>query len=538
MTIGGGGGPQPLPRLVASMRLGRRRSRALALCHRLRSSRSRAAACALGRGDRLRAMVRGRDDAALRGRVGRLERRGRGRDRLLGGRRARGARVRRRARGGRAVPLEHLHGHAAGDPRRGRPAGVRRLQPRGPVRVAATTSRPSCAEHRPKAAVLVHIGGHVAFEVRGDRRRCAPPRASSSSRTAPTPTAPSGTAGARGRGATPACTRSTRPRPCRRARAACSSRVAMTSSSSPALTATTASPTTTVAGLNFRMSEFTAALALVQTERMEEIVAAKNAHRPRAPRSGPPGRLELPDGMARASTSTSSSTRSNGRRARSTTSRATASWAPATTCPTATGSASTTGACRCTTRPERHERRSHAVRVLVTGGAGFIGSHVVDRLLAAGHEPRIFDLRPSPHHEPGEVDTVLGDLLDATALRDAMDGCDAVVHLAAAADVDDRRAASRRGRGGQRARHAQRAGGRARRGRRRASSTRSTIWVYGDRHGTVDEDTLIGLPEPPLHRDQARGRDVLPLLRELYGAGLHRSCASASPTGRARGRRR
>ena len=40
-----------------------------------------------------------------------------------------------------------------------------------------------------------------------------------------------------------------------------------------------------VAGLNFRMSEFTAALALVQTERMEEIVAAKNAVSARAPRS-------------------------------------------------------------------------------------------------------------------------------------------------------------------------------------------------------------------------------------------------------------
>ena len=32
--------------------------------------------------------------------------------------------------------------------------------------------------------------------------------------------------------------------------------------------------------------------------------------------------------------------------------------------------------------------------VLVTGGAGFIGSHVVDRLLAVGHRPRIYDLRP------------------------------------------------------------------------------------------------------------------------------------------------
>ena len=32
------------------------------------------------------------------------------------------------------------------------------------------------------------------------------------------------------------------------------------------------------------------------------------------------------------------------------------------------------------------------MKVLITGGAGFIGSHVVDELVAAGHEPRIFDL--------------------------------------------------------------------------------------------------------------------------------------------------
>jgi dTDP-4-amino-4,6-dideoxygalactose transaminase len=52
-----------------------------------------------------------------------------------------------------------------------------------------------------------------------------------------------------------------------------------------------------IEGLNFRMSEFTAALGLVQIERLEEIVAWKNA-RARAqldPRH--PGRLELPDGM-------------------------------------------------------------------------------------------------------------------------------------------------------------------------------------------------------------------------------------------------
>jgi nucleoside-diphosphate-sugar epimerase len=38
------------------------------------------------------------------------------------------------------------------------------------------------------------------------------------------------------------------------------------------------------------------------------------------------------------------------------------------------------------------------MRVLVTGGGGFIGSHVVDRLIERGDTPRIFDLSASPYH--------------------------------------------------------------------------------------------------------------------------------------------
>ena len=77
------------------------------------------------------------------------------------------------------------------------------------------------------------------------------------------------------------------------------------------------------------------------------------------------------------------------------------------------------------------------MRVLVTGGAGFIGSHVVDKLLDAGHEPRIYDLRPSPHHSPRAVEQTIGDVTDREALSRAADDCDAIVHLAAVADVAD-----------------------------------------------------------------------------------------------------
>ncbi|HEX2708414.1 MAG TPA: NAD-dependent epimerase/dehydratase family protein [Solirubrobacterales bacterium] len=75
------------------------------------------------------------------------------------------------------------------------------------------------------------------------------------------------------------------------------------------------------------------------------------------------------------------------------------------------------------------------MRVLVTGGGGFIGSHVVDRLLDRGITPRIFDLSASPYHSPLEVETFTGSITDAANLDLAMRDCDAVIHLAAVADV-------------------------------------------------------------------------------------------------------
>jgi UDP-glucose 4-epimerase len=75
------------------------------------------------------------------------------------------------------------------------------------------------------------------------------------------------------------------------------------------------------------------------------------------------------------------------------------------------------------------------MRVLVTGGGGFIGSHVVDRLLDRGVTPRIFDLSASPYHSPLEVETFTGSITDAANLDLAMRDCDAVIHLAAVADV-------------------------------------------------------------------------------------------------------
>jgi UDP-glucose 4-epimerase len=156
------------------------------------------------------------------------------------------------------------------------------------------------------------------------------------------------------------------------------------------------------------------------------------------------------------------------------------------------------------------------VRVLVTGGSGFIGSHVVDRLLAAGIEPRVFDLVPSPYHD-GAVDMVVGDLLDAGALRRAMEGCDAVIHLAAAADVGTvveapADAEQTNARGTLMVLEA------ARDARLRRVVYGSTIWVYGDSgEGTVDEDAALGLPGHIYTASKLAGEMYCSSYAELYG---------------------
>ena len=83
------------------------------------------------------------------------------------------------------------------------------------------------------------------------------------------------------------------------------------------------------------------------------------------------------------------------------------------------------------------------MKVLITGGAGFIGSHLADRLLADGHDVRALDDLDAQVHPQGgrpeyldpDVELQTGDVRDRDAVGRALDGVDAVVHFAAAVGV-------------------------------------------------------------------------------------------------------
>jgi 2-alkyl-3-oxoalkanoate reductase len=75
------------------------------------------------------------------------------------------------------------------------------------------------------------------------------------------------------------------------------------------------------------------------------------------------------------------------------------------------------------------------MRILVTGGGGFLGREVVNQLLACGERVRSFGRAPQPALAARGVEVCAGDLADAEAVARAVAGCDAVIHTAAKAGV-------------------------------------------------------------------------------------------------------
>ena len=77
------------------------------------------------------------------------------------------------------------------------------------------------------------------------------------------------------------------------------------------------------------------------------------------------------------------------------------------------------------------------MRALVTGGAGFIGSHIVDRLLSEGHEVIVLDDFSTGHHsnlqKNDSLTVIEGDISDKATVDDCMKGVDWVFHKAAVA---------------------------------------------------------------------------------------------------------
>jgi len=132
----------------------------------------------------------------------------------------------------------------------------------------------------------------------------------------------------------------------------------------------------------------------------------------------------------------------------------------------------------------------HDQLIAITGGSGFVGSHVVDALLGAGYEVRVLD--PKPPMQPN-VDWCDVDMLDQDSVTDALKGAHAVFHLAAMADVNDivadpAESVALNTLGVARVLEA---GRRADAGRVIVSST---VWVYAATQGDeVDENTLFDL---------------------------------------------
>ncbi len=76
------------------------------------------------------------------------------------------------------------------------------------------------------------------------------------------------------------------------------------------------------------------------------------------------------------------------------------------------------------------------MKVIVFGGAGFLGSHICDKLSDSGHEVIIYDIKKSVWLR-SDQEMIVGDILNIEEIEDAVKGCDVVYNFAGLADIDD-----------------------------------------------------------------------------------------------------
>ncbi len=155
------------------------------------------------------------------------------------------------------------------------------------------------------------------------------------------------------------------------------------------------------------------------------------------------------------------------------------------------------------------------MRALVTGGSGFIGSHLVDRLRARNITVRIYDMVFPTWRQ--DIEFYHGSLLDSEALRMCLNGVDVVYHLAAVADVRDvfehpHESEAINVRGTINVLEAMR-----RTGVKRIVYG-STSWVYSDTEGDdLDEDTLLAPPSHLYSVTKLASEHYCRSYQELYG---------------------
>ena len=144
------------------------------------------------------------------------------------------------------------------------------------------------------------------------------------------------------------------------------------------------------------------------------------------------------------------------------------------------------------------------MRVLLTGGAGFIGRHVLNELLTRSHEVRVLDsLRPDVHKDSKtatlDAELVIADVRDAGAIDRALDGVEAVLHLAAkvglgvdVGDLPDYASSNDAG-------TAELLAGMARKGIKRLTLASSMV-VYGEGFGRCAEHGAV-VPAPRIESE-------------------------------------